>query len=143
MYFDEGWQVQILRWAVGVRCLLDSETTKCYLKFFKMLWQPEYWRRIIEDTSKESAKAFYSLHCVRCKSACKALRICPWSIRMRTTQNKAGASNNRSYVFDAYGPGRACDRKRRRRSNDDINDAQAMEAEGGNDAEEGLMAYGV
>ncbi len=66
------------------------------------------WQRIIEDTAKESVKAFYVLHRVRSK----ALQIGPWSGRMRNKQNKAGVLNTRSSVFDADDPGRACNRKR-------------------------------
>ena len=32
-YHDEGWQVEIFAWVVGVRGLLDSETIKCCLEF--------------------------------------------------------------------------------------------------------------
>jgi hypothetical protein len=119
-YLDEGWQVEIFPWVVGVCGLVDSVAIKCCLEFLDMPLKS--WRRIIEDTGKESVKPFYVLPRVRCK----ALKIGPWSGRMRTKRNKAGVLNTRTGVFDADDPGRAatraCSRKRWRRSDGDINE---------------------
>ena len=64
----------------------------------------------------------------------------PRSCRMRTTQNRGGALNTSNSVFNADDPGRACNQKRRRRSDDDIDDAKTMEADGEDNAKAGLMA---
>ena len=81
-YLDEGWQVEILPWVVGVRGLLDGDTIRCCLEFLEIPRQ--CWKRIIEDTAKDSEKAFYSLHPVRCK----APHMGPCGLR--TTRNIAG-----------------------------------------------------
>jgi hypothetical protein len=117
-YLDDGWQVEIFPWVVGVRGLVNQDAIQCCLEFLDM--PRKSWRRIIEDTAKESVKAFYVLHRVRCK----ALQIGPWSGRMRTKQAKAGVLNTRSGVFDADDPGRACNRKRRGRSDGDIDETR-------------------
>ena len=117
-YIDDGWQVEIFPWVVGVRGLVNQDAIQCCLEFLDM--PRKSWRRIIEDTAKESVKAFYVLHRVRCK----ALQIGPWSGRMRSKQAKAGVLNTRSGVFDAGDPGRACNRKWRGRSDGDIDETQ-------------------
>ena len=117
-YLDDGWQVEIFPWVVGVRGLVNQDAIQCCLEFLNI--PRKSWRRIIEDTAKESVKAFYVLHRVRCK----ALQIGPWSGRMRTKQAKAGVLNTRSGVFDADDPGRACNRKRRGRSDGDIDETR-------------------
>ena len=117
-YLDEGWQVEIFPWVVGVRGLLDDGTIKCCLEFLEIPRQR--WQQIIADTAKESVKAFYSLHRVRCK----ALHIGPRSSGMQTTRNNAGASTASSSGFDVDDPGRACNRKRRRRSDGDIDETR-------------------
>ena len=66
MYLDEGWRVEIFSWVVSVRGLLDSDTIESCLEFLEILWHR--WRWITEDTASESVKAFYSLHCIRCKA---------------------------------------------------------------------------
>ncbi len=116
VYLDEVWQVEILPWVVGVRGLLDSDTIKSCLEFLEIPRQR--WRRITEDASRESVKAFYSLHRVRCK----VLKMGPRSSGLRAACHKAGASYARRDVFDAGDPGRTCNRKRRRRSADDNHD---------------------
>ena len=117
-YLDDGWQVEIFPWVVGVRGLVNQDAIQCCLEFLDM--PRKSWRRIIEDTAKESVKAFYVLHRVRCK----ALQLGPRSGRMQAKQNNAGVSNTRSGVFDADDPGRACNRKRRRRSDGDIDETR-------------------
>ncbi len=86
-YLDDGWQVEIFPWVVGVHGLVNRDAIQCCLELFDM--PRKSWRRIIEDTAKESVKALYVLHRVRCK----ALQIGPWSGRMRTKQAKAGVLN--------------------------------------------------
>ena len=117
-YPDDGWQVELFPWVVGVRGLLDSAAIQCCLEFLEL--PRKCWRRIIEDTAKESVKAFYALHRVRCK----ALQLAPRPCRMRTAQNKAGVLKTNLGTFDADDPGRACNRKRRRRSDEDIDDTR-------------------
>ena len=76
-YLDEGWQVEIFPWVVGVRGLVNSPATKRCLEFLEM--QRKSWRRIIEDTAKDWQGVGESLLChttVRCKAA---LQIGPWS----------------------------------------------------------------
>ncbi len=102
VYLDEGWQVEIFPWVVGVCGLLDSDAIKCCLEFLEL--PRKCWNLIIKDTARESVKAFYALHCVRCKT----LQTAPRSCRMQTTQNRGGALNTSSSVFDADDPGRAC-----------------------------------
>ncbi len=72
-YLDDGWQVEIFPWVVGVCGLVNRDAIKCCLEFLDMPRQS--WQRITEDTAKESVQAFYVLHRVRCK----ALQIGPWS----------------------------------------------------------------
>ena len=117
-YLDEGWQVEILPWVVGVRGLLDDETIKCCLRFLEIPRQ--CWQQIVADTAKESVTAFYSLHRVRCR----VLNMGPWSSRLRTERNKAEKSTATSGIFDSDDPGRACNRKRLRRSDDDIDETR-------------------
>ena len=117
-YLNEGWQVEIFPWVVGIRGLLDSAAIQCCLEFLEI--PRKCWLLIIEDTAKESVKAFYVLHRVRCK----ALQTGPWSGRMRTTHNKVGVLNVRSGVFDTDDPGRDCNRKRRRRLDGDIDETR-------------------
>jgi hypothetical protein len=117
-YRDEGWQVEIFPWVIGVRGLLDSETIKCCLEFLTLPRQS--WKQIIENAAKESVKAFYSLHCVRCA----AFKSGPWSSGLRTTRANARASNNSRGIFDTDDPGRSCNRKRRRRSDCDIDETR-------------------
>ena len=57
-YLDEGWQVEIFPWVIGVCGLLDSAAIKNCLAFLEK--QRKCWRRIIEETD-ESVKAFYCL----------------------------------------------------------------------------------
>ena len=92
-------------WVVGIRGLLNS------------------LKRIIEDVAKESVKAIYSQHRVRCK----ALKLGPRSSGLHTTRNVAGARSTNNEVFDADDPGRACNRKRQRRSDEDTQKMQADE----------------
>ena len=115
-YLDAGWHIEIFPWVVGIRGLLNSATIKNCLEFLTVPRQR--WERIIEDVAKESVKAFYSLHRVRCK----ALKLGPRSSGLRTTRNEAGALSTRNDVFDADDPGRACNRKRKRRSDEDIDE---------------------
>jgi hypothetical protein len=63
-YREEGWQVEIFPWVIGVRGLLDRESIKCCLEFLELPLQS--WRKIIEDAAKASVTAFYCLHRVRC-----------------------------------------------------------------------------
>ena len=117
-YLDAGWHIEIFPWVVGIRGLLNSATIKNCLEFLTVPRQR--WERIIEDVAKESVKAFYSLHRVRCK----ALKLGPRSSGLRTTRNEAGALSTRNDVFDADDPGRACNRKRKRRSDEDIDETR-------------------
>ena len=105
------------RWPDLCRSLTTSEsdTIKTCLEFLAIHLQR--WRRITEDAARESVKAFYSLHRVRCK----VLKTGPRSGGLRATCHKTGASHARRDVFDADDPNRTCNRKRRRRSDDDIN----------------------
>ena len=68
---------------VGVRGLLDSDTIKSSLEFLEIHWQ--HWRQITEDAARESIKAFYSPHRVRCK----VLKTGPRSGGRRATCHKA------------------------------------------------------
>ncbi len=60
VYLDEGWQVEIFPWVVGILCLLNSAVIKSCLEFLAV--QLQHWEQIIEDVAKESVKAFYSQH---------------------------------------------------------------------------------
>ena len=117
-YLDKGWQVEIFPWVVGIHGLLNSATIKSCQEFLTVPRQR--WERIIEDVAKESVKAFFSLHRVRCK----ALKLGPRPSRLRTTRNEAGTLSTRNDVFDADDPGRACNRKRKRRSDEDIDETR-------------------
>ena len=103
---------------VGIRGLLNSAMIKSCLEFLAVPRQR--WERIIEDVAKESAKAFYSLHRV----PCKALKLGPRSSGLRSTRNEAEAPSTRNDVFDTDDPGRACNRKRKRRSEEDIDEPE-------------------
>ena len=48
-YLDEGWQVEIFPWVVGIRGLLNSATIKSCLEFLTVPRQR--WERIIEDVA--------------------------------------------------------------------------------------------
>ena len=117
-YLDAGWQIEIFPWEVGIRGLLNSAAIKNCLEFLTVPRQR--WERIIEDVAKESVKAFYSLHRVRRK----ALKFGPRSSGLRTTRNEARALSTRNDVFDVDDPGRACNRKRKRRSDEDIDETR-------------------
>jgi hypothetical protein len=86
--------VEILPWVVGVRGLLDSNVIKSCLKFLEIPRQR--WRLITEDAARESVKAFYSLHRVRCKvlKMGRALQLpvedgaCQWSFFHAMMLNK-------------------------------------------------------
>ena len=43
-YLDEGWQVEIFPWVVGVRGLLDDATIKCCLEFLEIPRQSRCWQ---------------------------------------------------------------------------------------------------
>ncbi len=60
VYLDEGWQVKIFSWVVGIRGLLNKGAIKSCLDFLAVPRQR--WERIIEDVAKESVKALYSQH---------------------------------------------------------------------------------
>ncbi len=60
VYLDEGWQVEIFPWVVGISGLLNSAAIKSCLEFLTV--QQQRWEQIIEDVAKKSVKAFYSQH---------------------------------------------------------------------------------
>ena len=64
VYLDEGWQVEIFPWVVGVRGLLDSDTIKSSLEFLEIHWQ--HWRRITEDAaaSLPGSPLRHSIFCI-------------------------------------------------------------------------------
>ena len=57
VYLDEGWQVEILPWVVGVCGLLDSETITCCLEFLGIQ------RRLSIPCIAYTAKLFSSIGC--------------------------------------------------------------------------------
>ena len=118
VYLEEGWQVEIFPWVVGIRGLLNSAAIKSCLEFLAVPRQR--WERIIEDVAKESVKAFYSQHRVRCK----ALKLGPRSSVVHTRRNVAEARSTSNEVFDADDPGRTCNRKRKRRTDEDIDETR-------------------
>jgi hypothetical protein len=118
VYLEEGWQVEIFPWVVGIRGLLNSAAIKSCLEFLAVPRQR--WERIIEDVAKESVKAFYSQHRVRCK----ALKLGPRSSVVHTRRNVAEAHSTSNEVFDADDPGRTCNRKRKRRTDEDIDETR-------------------
>ncbi len=62
VYLDEGWQVEIFSWVVGISSLLNSAEIKSCLEFLAVLWRS--WELIIDNVAKESVKAIYSQHLV-------------------------------------------------------------------------------
>ena len=118
VYLEEGWQVEIFPWVVGIRGLLNSAAIKSCLEFLAVPRQR--WERIIEDVAKESVKAFYSQHRVRCK----ALKLGPRSSVVHTRRNVAEARRTSNEVFDADDQGRTCNRKRKRRTDEDIDETR-------------------
>ena len=72
----------------------------------------------------------------------QALKLGPRSSGLHTTRNVAEArSTSNVFQVDADDPGRACNRKRKRQSDEDIDDAQQVEADGEDNAEERVMTY--
>ncbi len=62
-YLDDGWQVQILPWVVGVRGLFITSTATPVFKFLSI---PSDCRtELLEETNLESVKALYLLHRTR------------------------------------------------------------------------------
>ena len=103
---------------VGIRGLLNIATIKSCLEFLTVPRQR--WERIIEDVAKESVKAFFSLHRVRCK----AFKLGPRPSRLQTKRNESGTLRTRNDVFDADDPGSVCNRKRKLRSDEDIDETR-------------------
>ena len=104
-YSAEGWQIEILPWVVGIRGLLVKASILKVLDFLSV--PRKSWDSIVEGAAIASVKAFYSLHQVRCK----ALHPSNPAKGLRST-------------FDTDDPGRTCNRKRRRRSDEDYNNTR-------------------
>jgi hypothetical protein len=101
-YLDDGWQVQILPWAVGVRGLFITSSATPVFKFPSLSIPSDSRTELLEETTLEYVKALYLLH-----RTCR-LALLPHN-RMTNVHG----------CFDSDGPGRSCNRKRKRRSVED------------------------
>jgi len=124
-YEADGWQIEILPWVVGVRGLLMKAPTQHVLDFLAV--PGKSWDGIIEGAAIASVKAFYLLHQVRCKA-------------LHHGNQATGLSKN----CDADDPSRSCNRKSKRRSDEDYNKTRRkwQQMERILHAEESLMAGG-
>ena len=96
-YLDDGWQVQILPWVVGVRGLFITSSATPVFKFLSI--PSDSRTELPEETTLESVNALYLLHRTR------RLALLPHN-RMTDVHG----------CFDSDHPGRSCNRKRQRRS---------------------------
>ena len=129
-YVVRGWQVKILPWVVGVRGMVDKNSVCELLNFLQV--PPERCARIVEDVALESVKALYSLHQIRCQ----ALRLNMQNAGTRTRNGASGgnASASRHGTFDTDDPSASCNRKRRRRADDDYGETRRRWKKMANDA---------
>ncbi len=75
--------------------------------------------KIIEDVAMESVISFFSLHRVRHQALNHGLRVSITRISKDAEGRSTGTYQHR--IFGSDDQGRSCDRKRRRRSDDDLN----------------------
>jgi hypothetical protein len=99
-YLDDGWQVQILPWVVGMRGLFITSSVTPVFKFLSI--PSDSHTELLEETTLESVRARYLLHRTR------GLALPPHN-RMTYIQG----------CIDSDDPGRSCNRKWKRRSVED------------------------
>ena len=114
----------------GVRGMVDKKSVCELLNFLRV--PRERCARIVEDVALESVKALYSLHQIRCQ----ALRL---NMQKAITRTRRGASSgnasaSRHGTFDTNDPSASCNRKRRRRADDDYGETRRRWKKMANDA---------
>jgi hypothetical protein len=122
--YDEigpGWQVKILPWVVGVRCMLDEKSVPEVMSFLQV---PQDRRaRISEDVMIKSVKALYSLHQIRYQAFRLKMHKAGTGTSKRTTGGGMAAAS-RHGAFDTDDPGTICNGKRRRRADEDYGETR-------------------
>ena len=119
-YLENGWQVQILPWVVGVRGKVDAKSVRDILNFLRV--SRKHRAKIVEDVAIESVKALYSLHQIRYQAL--NLHMSRARIRSGKKASRSTTAQTQHGTFDTDDPTTRCNSKRRRSADDDYGETR-------------------